>query len=144
MKALYLSSFPLSLTYVRKDTQLLSKRSTAQQIKQEQPPKKTNKTYLFRAFIFSSQAKSVSTILNANSTTKIHTNLAIIFSFKSHIPFVVVLFPMLHGSHHSPPFKSKTTNIILIPKLSHKFKNKFIITSSLPQETFSMNNKMTK
>jgi hypothetical protein len=51
---------------------------------------------------------------------------------------------MLHSLHHSPPFKRKRTNIILIPKLLHKLTNNLIITSRLPPRNHSVNNKMTK
>jgi hypothetical protein len=68
----------------------------------------------------------------------------LLISFKSQGPFIVALLPLLHNSHHFPPCKNKTTNVILIPKLSHKFKNKLIITSRFPSWNLSMDNKTTK
>jgi len=66
------------------------------------------------------------------------------FSFKSRCPLCSCVPPLLHNSHHSPPFKSKTTNIILIPKLLHTLKYKLIITLKLPPKNFSVNENTTK
>ncbi len=55
----------------------------------------------------------------------------IILSLKFCSLFVVVSRPPASSPHHSPPYKSKTTNIMLIPKLLHTLKNILIIAAKL-------------
>jgi hypothetical protein len=65
------------------------------------------------------------------------------FSFQKFVPPYSHATPMLHNLHHFPPFKHKTMNIILIPKLLHRI-NKLITTSKLLLVNLSMNDKTTK
>jgi hypothetical protein len=51
---------------------------------------------------------------------------------------------MLHNLDCSPPFKSKTLDIIQIPKLSGRINKKLITTSRLSLGKLSVNNKTTK
>lgn len=61
----------------------------------------------------------------------------IILSLKFCSLFVVVSCPPASSQHHSPPYKSKTTNIMLIPKLLHTLKNILIIAAKLsPKKLF--------
>jgi hypothetical protein len=101
-------------------------------------------TSLFRTFIPSSQVKMSQPIWMQIIQHKKHTKPTKMLSFKSRFPLCSCISPSLHSSHHSPPLKSKTTNIILFPKLSHTLINKLIIPLKLPPNFFFVNDNMTK
>jgi hypothetical protein len=60
------------------------------------------------------------------------------------MPLCSCAIPLLHSLHHYPPYKNKTTNIILILKLSYRLKNNLINTLKLHLGNLYVNNKTTK
>jgi len=116
---------------------MFSERSITQWKEQDKPSKKLIITYHFREFFLSTQ----SNVLNAFFTHPITQNWPRYLSSKSML-LCNHTVPMLHNLYHIPSFKTKTTNIIQIPKLLCIINNKLITTSKLPLRNLFMNNKM--